>query len=125
MEESYVRLLRDFLIVTCAQAQDAKNPNCIKDIKSLKILYPSGLGCAIDMMCLIRCVLSILKLKPATKATPSQEYNDLTFQCGLILLNSQPDSLQLPEENDTVEVIKIRIEILKWLGSSTQLEGLV
>ena len=117
MEESYIKLLRDFLIVTCAQAQDSKNPNCIKDIKSLKILYPSGLGCAIDMMCLIQCILTILKLKNVNGATPSQEYVDLSFQCALILLNSQPESLQLPEENDTVEVIKIRIEILKWFSS--------
>jgi len=49
-------------------------------------------------------------------ATPSQEYVDLSFQCALILLNSQPESLQLPEENDAVEVIKIRIEILKWFS---------
>ena len=47
--ETYVKLMKDFLIVTCAQALDPKNPNCIKDIKSLKILYPSGLGCAINM----------------------------------------------------------------------------
>jgi len=71
------------------------------------------------MMCLIQCILSILKLKNVKEATPSQEYVDLSFQCALILLNSQPESLQLPEENDTVEVIKIRIEILKWFGSDS------
>jgi hypothetical protein len=117
MEESYIKLLRDFLIVTCAQAQDSKNPNSIKDIKSLKILYPTGLGCAIDMMCLIQCILSILKLKNDKNATPSSEFVDLSFQCALILLNSQPESLQLTDDNDTIKVIKIRIEILKWFSS--------
>ena len=98
MEESYLKLMKDFLIVSCAQAQDAKNPNCIKDIKSLKILYPSGLGCAIDMNCLIKCVLSIVQLRPAEATEPGQapsssEFNELSFQCALILLNSQPESL--------------------------------
>ena len=63
MEDSYVKVLKDFLIITCAQAQDAKNPNCIKDIKSLKLLYPSGLGCAVDMKYTIDCAISILKLR--------------------------------------------------------------
>lgn len=116
MEVSYLKLMTDFLIVTCAQAQDSKNPNCIKDIKSLKILYPSGLGCAIDMGCLIKCVLSIIQLR-SEKDCPSTEFKDLSFQCALILLNSQPESLQLPKENDTVEAIRIRIEVLKWLSS--------
>ena len=63
MEESYIKVLKDFLVITCAQAQDAKNPNCIKDIKSLKILYPSGLGCAVEMIYTIDCAISILKLR--------------------------------------------------------------
>ena len=61
--DTYIKLMKDFLIVTCAQALDPKNPNCIKDIKSLKILYPSGLGCAINMQYLAECILSILNLE--------------------------------------------------------------
>jgi hypothetical protein len=66
--------MKDFLIVTCAQAQDPKNPNCIKDIKSLKILYPSGLGCAINMKHMIDCVLSILALAEPEKEEFPQEF---------------------------------------------------
>jgi len=40
---------------------------------------------------------------------------DLTFQCALLLLNSSPESLLLTGENDALEVIKIRIEVLSWL----------
>ena len=125
MEESYVKVLKDFLIITCAQAQDAKNPNCIKDIKSLKILYPSGLGCAVDMKYTIDCAISILKLRDQNieqkgederkQAAPSEELIDLTFQCALLLLNSSPESLLLTGENDALEAIKIRIEVLSWL----------
>ena len=75
MKDSYVKILKDFLIVTCAQAQDAKNPNCIKDIKSLKILYPCGLGCAIDMNFMIDCVISIIKLD----SDSSDEFIELKF----------------------------------------------
>ena len=42
---------------------------------------------------------------------------DLTFQCALLLLNSSPESLLLTGENDALEVIKIRIEVLSWLFS--------
>mgnify|MGYP003343366089 CR=1 FL=1 len=45
--------------------------NCIKDIKSLKILYPSGLGCAIEMVSLIKCIVSILELKANERANLS------------------------------------------------------
>mgnify|MGYP006893280045 CR=1 FL=1 len=76
LAETYTRLLKDFLIVTCAQAQDIKNPNCIRDIKSLKILYPSGLGCAIDMKHLIHCIISILKLQ---NEEPNKEFESLKF----------------------------------------------
>ena len=58
--EARIRVLRDFLVVTCAQADDPKNPTIIKDIKSLKILYPSGQGCAIDMLPMLDCVISII-----------------------------------------------------------------
>ena len=61
MSDSYSKILKDFLILTCAQSQDSKNPTIIKDIKSLKIVYPSGQGCAIDMKEMILCVISILK----------------------------------------------------------------
>ena len=75
MEESYIKVLKDFLVITCAQAQDAKNPNIIKDIKSLKLLYPSGLGCAVDMQHTIECVISILRLREVK--TGGQEGNSL------------------------------------------------
>ena len=70
----------------------------------------------------IDCVISILRLREKKtegeegKAQPSKELMDLTLQCALLLLNSSPESLLLSGENDALEAIKIRIEVLSWLS---------
>lgn len=116
MESTYLKLVKDFLIVVCAQALDEKNPNCIRDIKSLKILYPAGMGCAIDMQHLIECLVSILKLqiKPETNVDP--EFRELRVNVVDLLLTSKPENLLISGEDKTLFALKVRSDVLNWLG---------
>mmetsp|Transcript_7476 Transcript_7476/g.11659 ORF Transcript_7476/g.11659 Transcript_7476/m.11659 type:complete len:225 (+) Transcript_7476:364-1038(+) len=125
--DAYCKVLRDFLIITCAQAQDPKNPTIIKDIKSLKVIYPSGQGCAVTMKDMIDCVASIITLPLLKEEGPAShaEFRQLISRSSILILSSHPESLLLaPATKDRKDVgdveclISARVQLLDFLSKN-------
>ena len=49
--DAYLKIVKDFLIITCAW--DQSNPSCLREIKSLKLLYPGVLAQTVNTEVLI------------------------------------------------------------------------
>jgi hypothetical protein len=60
LSDTYITLLKDFLIIVCASIEDPNNVNALRDIKSLKFVYPSGNESSIDMQLMLDCIMTII-----------------------------------------------------------------
>ena len=67
-----------------ACAWDESNPNCLREIKSLKLLYPGVLTQTVDMEVLVNAVVSILSLKDVD----NEELQALSSKACLLLLGT-------------------------------------